>query len=263
MCNEINLNYCIGWQKRDKNSYLRFHCEHIDDLKKLENLNQSEIIISGLKQKEFEFFCENYADKYKIIQLTHCNLISDFSPFEKLRNVQFLIIFWNTKATKLWNMSNNVSLKGLCLDEVVKIKTLNGIEFAPALKELTVQEYIESRLFLDNLEILSHCSFIEKLKITITGIKDDSALPIAKMKSIKEIHLRTNLFETEEYAMLVAKLKDVKITPNVPYYIYKEENFGKNNVLVVGKRKKNISENSPKLSQYETEWNDFLRKHTT
>jgi hypothetical protein len=259
-----NLEYCIIWQKRDKNSYLRFHCENINDLKKLETVNQTEIIISGLKQKEFECFCDNYADKFQIIQLTHCNLINDFSPLEKLRNLQFLVVFYNNKATKLWNMTNNISLKGLCLDEVMKIKTLDGIEFAPALEELTIQEYIESRLFLDTLETLSKCDFIKNLKITISGIKDDSALPISKMKSIKEIHLRTNLFTTEQYAILVAKLKNVKITPNVPYFIYnKEDYWDKNNVLVVGKNKRNITENNPKLKQYETEWNDFLKKHET
>ena len=258
-----NLEYCLIWQKRDKNSYLRFHCKNINDFKKIETVNQAEIIISGLKQKEFECFCDSYADKFQIIQLTHCNSINDFSPFGKLQNLQFLTIFWNSKATKLWNMSNNISLKGLCLDEIMKIKTLDGIEFAPALEELTIQEYIETRLFLDTLETLSKCDFIKKLRITISGIKDDSALPISKMKSIKEIHLRTNLFTTEQYALLVAKLKNVKITPNVPYYIYKEEDYGKNNVFVVGKNKRDISDSSPKLKQYETEWNDFLKKHET
>jgi len=260
----MNLNYCITWRKREKETYLRFHCDNINDLKKLDAVTETEIIISGLKQKEFEVFCNEYADKFQIVQLEHCNLINDFSQLEKLQNLQFLIIDWNNKATKLWNMANNLLLKGLLLDDMMKIKHIDGIELAPALEELIIQEGVDVKLYLDTLEPLSKCDFIKKLGIHISGITDNSALPIIKMKSLEELALSAVLFETEQYAMLAARLKNVKISPNAPYIVYdKIDNSRKNNVLVIGKNKRWTSENSPKLKQYETEWNEYIQKYNS
>ncbi|GHT22400.1 hypothetical protein FACS189430_04120 [Bacteroidia bacterium] len=256
----MNYEYCVTWRKRDKNTYCRFHCDEINDLKKLDNICQDEIIISGLKQKEFELFCDNYADKFKIVQILHCNLIKDFSPFEKLQNVQFLLIDWNNKADKLWNMTKNISLKGLYLDDMIKITSLGGIETAPSLIGFSIEEDVNSKLYLDTLEPLALCHSLKNIQIRISGIKNGSALPITKMKSLEEAGFSCSLFETEQFAMLVSKLKNVKISPNVPYIIF--NNNDKNNVLVVGKKRINwFPENSPKLKQYEAEWNDFLKKY--
>jgi Leucine-rich repeat (LRR) protein len=261
--NKINLEYCLMWRKRDKNSYLRFHCEVINDLKKLENVSQKEIIISGLKQKEFEYFCDNYADKFQIIQILHCNLINDFSPLENLKNLQFLVIDWNNRATKLWNMSNNISLKGLLFEDMTKISSLNGIETAPALSEFFITQDVDRKLYVDTLEPLSQCKYLRKITIRIEGIKDKTVLPIIKMQSLKEADFQAGLFEAEQFAMLVAKLKNVKITPSVPYIIMDKDSMpGSNNVLLIGKYKRSwVSENSPKLKQYEAEWNNFLKKY--
>ena len=258
----ININYCITWLKRNKETYLRFHINNQNDFEKLNDVNVKEIIISGLNQKYFEYFCKNYANKFEIIQICHCPLIKDFSSFELLDKVHFIIINWNYRATKLWNMTNNIMLKGLCLENLKKVSVLDGIELAPSLTELMITEGPDVRLFLETLNPLEKCKNLENLDITISGILDNNASPILKIKSLKEANFRDDLFETEQFAMLVAKLKNVILSPSKPYFICgSDDSDNERNVLVVGKKKPWLTKNSKKLKQYEDEWNKYIEKY--
>jgi len=256
----IDLKYCITWGKRDKKTYIRFHVNNQDDFEKLNDINVKEIIISGLNQKYFEYFCKNIAQKFEIIQFRKCNLIKDFTSFELLNKTHFIIIDWNNKATKLWNMSNNVQLKGLYFNDLMKVTALDGIEYAPSLTELHIGEGPDVRLFLETLTPLMDCNNLEKINITISGILDGSAVPILKMKSLKEANFKTDLLETEQFAMLAAKLHNVDLSPNKPYKICGHLAFERN-VMVVGKKKPWLKINSKKLKQYENEWNEYIEKY--
>ena len=106
---------------------------------------------------------------------------------------------------------------------------------------------------------LVKCKNLEKLDIRISGILDENASPIVKMKSLKEANFRSTLFETEQFAMLVAKLKNVKLSPNMPYYTTDLD--VKNNTFVVGKKKPWLNNTSDKLKEYEIGWNKYLKKY--
>ena len=256
----INLEYCITWRKRDEKTFFRFHVNAQEDFELLFNASHKEICISGLNQKYFEYFCSNFAKKFEIIQFCHCNLIKDFSPLELLDKVHFITIDWNNKATKLWNMSKNISLKGLYFNDLMKIDTLDGIEFAPSLTELFIDQGPDVKLFLKTLTPLVNCYCLKELDIRISGILDESALPIIKIKSLEKANFRSNLFETEQFAMLAAKLKSVKLSPNEPFYVCEHLNT-KKNVLIVGKNKPWLDKNSKKIKQYENEWNEYIKKY--
>jgi hypothetical protein len=250
-----DLEYCI----RNKKTHLRFHVNNQDDFEKLNDINVKEIIISGLNQKFFDYFCKNFAQKFEIIQFWKCNLIKDFTSFELLNKTHFIIIDWNNKATKLWNMSNNVQLKGLYFNNLMKVTALDGIEYAPSLTELHIEQGPDVKLFLETLTPLMDCNNLKKINIYISGILDGSAVPILKMKSLKEANFMNDLFETEQFAMMAAKLHDV-VRPNKPYKICDHLDF-ESKVMVVGKKKPWLKINSKKLKQYEDEWNEYIEKY--
>jgi hypothetical protein len=259
----VDLEYCKKWRLKYKDTYQRVHINTADDFSLL-TAKCSEIIISGLNQAYFERFCAYHADNFEIIHIQAYPLIRDLSPFQNLRNVQWLEINWNQKANALWDMSGNIALRGLLLCDMNKIPSLDGLEKAPQLTGFSIEQSVDVKIYLDTLEPLALCEKIERLEIRIEGIRDESALPIIKMKSLKEMVSSLSLFETEQFAMLAARLKNVKLEIDRPYFVFPqspEGNAAQRNVRVVGKKKPWLAEESPKLKQYENEWNALVAKY--
>jgi hypothetical protein len=259
----IDLDYCRKWRLRDKETYRRVHINETDDFSQL-TPEYPEIVISGLNQERFEHFCTRHADRFEIIHIEACPLIRDLSPLQNLRNVRWLLIDWNQKATALWDMSKNIALRGLLLRDMNKISSLDGVEKAPALAQLSIGESEDVKIYLDTLAPLASCEKIERLEIGIEGVRDESAMPITKMKSLKEARFGLALFETEQFAMLAARLENVKLQIDKPYFVFPRSSEGnalERNVRVVGKKKPWLSEESPKLKQYENEWNALVEKY--
>ena len=247
------------WTGRKLNiGFIRFHTtdNYKNDLRELDNKDEPEIYISGLNQKSLEYFIHNYAHKFTVIGITHCSNIQDFSCLSSLSKVTYLIIEWNTKASRLWNMQNNVNLKGLRLDEMKKIVSFDELSSAPYLEELWINEGVNSQLGSNKWLINDLCSISEcKLKclaITISGIKNKDISPLLKMHTIKYLHLQTHLFSFEDYARLNAHLQNTEIYPDKPFYICDNDDYA----LVVGKR--SVKKNSLKLLEYERCWNNIL-----
>ena len=65
--------------------------------------------------------------------------IENFSPLSLLSRVEVINIFFNQKATALWDMSNNLSLRGLEMDDLSKLLSL----FPEDLKGMIVEPYRE------------------------------------------------------------------------------------------------------------------------
>jgi hypothetical protein len=259
---KIDIDYCRKWRKRDPSTYVKLHAGN-DFKSAIDSLSQwdfPEVILSGLNQAGFEYFCDTKAGKFEIICLNHCNKVSDFSPLKNLQRLKFLIIDWNNAANSLWDMQNNSSLVGLCMEDTKKITNLDEISKAPILRELYLAagSMPESKWELESLSFLAAAQFLEKVYIGITRLKDDSALPLTKMQNLKELRLRTDLFETEQYAMLTAKLKNVIFSPNQPYFAYPKTSPREKNVLVVGRNKPPTTETSPRLAQYKAEWEAYI-----
>jgi hypothetical protein len=254
----IDLEYCETWRRRGKDTYDRLHIGSMDDFASLAP-SGNEAVVSGLNQERFAHFCAHFANAYKIVQLVHCNLIRDFTPLTQLDRVQYIIIDWVQKADRLWDMSGNASLLGLCLEDINRLASLDGIASAPKLRELSVLQDVDAKLYLDTLEPLSECPCLEKISIRIEGIRDGSAWPITRMKALKKAGFSAGLLETEQFAMLAARLKEVELQFREPYIVF--DNNDKKNVLVVGKGKPWLTRNSPKLKLYEDEWNAFIEKY--
>jgi hypothetical protein len=244
---------------RGKDTYDRLHIGSMDDFATL-SPGGNEAVVSGLNQERFAYFCAHFANAYKIVQFLHCNLIRDFMPLAQLGRVQYITINWVQKAASLWDMSANASLLGLCLEDINKLTSLDGIESAPKLRELSVLQNVDAKLYLDTLEPLSECPCLEKISIRIEGIRDGSAWPITRMKALKKAGFSATLLETEQFAMLAARLKDVELQFREPYIIF--DNKDRKNVLVVGKGKPWLTQGSPKLKLYEAEWNAFIEKYS-
>ena len=72
--------------------------------------NRKILEICGMNQNSFEYFVEHYGEEYEFLSFFKCQLISDFSPLEKLKHLQGVSIYWNIRNSTLWDLSQILSL---------------------------------------------------------------------------------------------------------------------------------------------------------
>lgn len=149
----------------------------------------SHIQVSCLTQREFDIFIKEYADQYESIYFFQNPQIKDLSALASLRNVEYLL-FYNLRAAKqLWNMQNNISLKGIFISESkglaydispiadapvleefllfsnmnrkYTVKTLAPIKDNPSIKRVMIECNTENRDFVpsefSHLEVFKYC----------------------------------------------------------------------------------------------------------
>lgn len=243
---------------------LRFHVtdNYMEELNQLDSVTVKELYISGLTQKSLEYFVKHYASEFSVISFTHCNSINDFSCLECLENLEYVIIDWNPKIDRLWNMKNNHRLRGICLEDCKKVVSFDEIKGAPCLEELILGESVNSmcgsnKWRVNNLTGIASSKTIKRLGLLISGVKECGIEPLLNMAQLEVLHIYCRLFSLEEFAELNAVLKHTDIDPDKPFYSGATEN---ELVLVVGGHRM-VKNNSPKLLEYQRIWDSIISKH--
>jgi hypothetical protein len=167
------------------------------------------------------------------------------------------MIEWNSRATKLWDMSKNIALDGLYLWDTKKITNLTDIITAPNLKEFAINESVDSRLgsskwSITSLSPIQDASCLERLYLVVSKVEDGDISPLLKMGRLKKLHIITDLFSLEDFALLNARLKNTVITPDKPFYTYEDDAYA----LVVGKGRR-VKKDSPKLAEIQNTWDNI------
>lgn len=193
-----------------------------DDIDIILNYPSAEkIIMSGLKQEVFEYFIDNYAQQFKVIYFWKCPHVSDLSKLSKLVKVEYLLWFWNQRASTLWNMESNIKLKGICIEDFTKVRTLDQLASSKSLEQLIFSDKVWVTSSLNSLEPLKKCLSLKYVYFTLKKLDDGNITHLAEIQKLEEIYFNHNLFTTEQLAWLRAKLPNVKSKVLEPYYTTK------------------------------------------
>ncbi len=219
------------------------------------------IIIAGLKQADFERFITDFANQFEVIQFWKCPYISDLTSLETLRNVKFITYFWNQRATRLWDMSSNRSLIGLEFECFTRMHLLDDIMTAENLRYLVLDRGIAlGNYSISSLWPLIKCKSLEYLSFN-TFIEDHNPMPLLQISNLKELIFPTNMFTTEEIAMLTAKLPNVECNAFVPYICF--DSITGKSVLIVGKRKPWLDpdKDAKRIDKYKKQFETLVEKY--
>lgn len=211
----------------------------------------TEITISGLKQESFEYFISKYGNRFRVITFWKCPRIENLSGIEKLKNIEYLIFFWNQKAIRLWDLSKTEKLRGLAFDDFTRMHTLADLSKSSSLEELRFGSRILSSYILESFKPLVRCKSLKRLIFNAKQITDKDISPLAKLQGLIEIEFPPNQFTTEQIAWLKARLPiEIKSTILAPFQRLRQplttsDNISKD-ILINGKRKPFLNSNSDK-----------------
>ena len=176
----------------------------IADIDKLKDHPNTEVVtISGLQQDTFEYFIKTYGKQLKAIRFFKNEFVEDLSLLGTLPQLEYVHFFANRRATALWDMAENTSLIALSVQDFSRLKSIKGVETAPALKEFRIGNAIWSTMVIDSLMPLSN-SKIERLSFSGRAISDNDFSFLETLPELKVFDFATNVFTTEQVAWIAA-----------------------------------------------------------
>ncbi len=174
--------------------------EQIDTIRNFPDAKS--IIISGLKQDTFEYFINTYGKQFQAITFWKNKAVSDLSVLSSLSDIEYISFFFNQKASKLWDMTNNKKLVGLSITDFCKLHSLDGIEKASNLKSFYVYDRVEARMEIESFKPIVDTN----IKHFVWGGKSvlDKDFGCLANSKIEELDISPTQFTMSELAQLLA-----------------------------------------------------------
>ena len=239
---------------------IRFN--NIDEIKNYPDVKS--ICIAGLKQNDFNYFIERYGRQFEAIHFWKCPLTGDLTPMEYLTDVRYITYYWNQRAVRLWDLSQNRCLKGLIFDDFTRMHSLEDIALSQTLEELEFGNLIWDKYILESLEPLSKSGALRHLAFSAKKIADGDPFPLTQIKKLRSLYFPSNLFTTEQVAMLTVRLEHVESNSLAPYYRYAtEESPDGKDTIITGKGKPRLSfvKDAARIAKYKKEFEEMVERY--
>lgn len=238
----------------------------VEDIDKLKEYPDTDVVtISGLHQDTFEYFIKTYGKQLKAIRFFKNKLVEDWSLLGTLPQLEYVHFFANQRIKSLWNMSENRSLIGLCIEDFSKLTSIEGIGTAPSLKEFRIGNAVWSTMVLESLMPLANTN-IEKLSFCGKAIAENDFSFLAHMPYLNVFDFPTNMFSTEQVAWIAAnfpQLNGYALKANLNCELYDSSMNKVPGTLIVGKRKPSliIQGNEKRIEKYVSSFEALKQKY--
>lgn len=219
--------------------------------------------ICGMNQISLEHFVKKYGETYEYLYFFKCQLISDFSPLAKLKNLKAVRIFWNIRSDGLWDMSENDSLTHLDIsDSKVITRNLKMLKTGKKLQHVKISGGMFEKYPLQELSVFENMPSLESLTLYDLKLKDRNTAFLKTLPNLKEFNFDAGMFTTEEIAYMVARYPHIRGTA---LCAYNKEDALLNDIRVCGYRKPSIDlpEGQKRLDKYVAAFNALVEKYKT
>lgn len=214
------------------------------------------VAVSGLDQATFEHFVSDHGHRYREIRLWKCPRITDLTPLEDLPGLEVLDVYWNQRATRLWDLSKTGRLRALGLCDVRRVHDLSALADGTALTEMHLGDAINDVSTYATLEPLAVLDGLQRLWLVPKAITDGRIQPLAGLTGLLALRCSMRLFTTEQYAWLRAHLGDHVRSDALDGVVRMPRPLGEHDVMVAGKRKPflNSAVQAARVAKYEADY---------
>lgn len=219
--------------------------------------------ICGMNQESFEYFVEKYGESYEALYFFKCQLISDFSPLAKLKNLKAVIIWWNIRSKRLWDMSENSSLKQIAIDDCKKITgNLEDLATSKTLEDVSVHGSIFNNFVIESLDPFKNIPSLKGLTLRNITLKNKSIDFLKETPNLTEFNFDSGMLTTEQIAYICARYPHIKGTA---LCAYNKKDAILSDVRICGYRKPglNLPEGQKRLEKYIREFDALVEKYKT
>ncbi|MFI8709253.1 leucine-rich repeat domain-containing protein [Bacillus sp. NPDC077411] len=230
--------------------------KNLERLKEFSNIEK--LWLFSINQTQFDLILKYIRPKILFVYEIR---VEDLTSLELLSDVEQINLCWNTKAAKLWDLSKNMYLRSLSIEDFKKLNDIEPLQYCQTLNKLELSGGIGNALKINTLDPLKQLVNLKYLSLTNIRVKDGSLEPVTCLKNLLEIKI-SNQFPTEEYAKLSVALPETKCDYFHPYVKLNDSIDGKD-IMVIGKRKPflNAILDIKKLEKYDEQFKAFQEKY--
>ena len=230
--------------------------EEIDRLADMPEIDKLEC--RNLTQVGLEYLADKFGSRIKFLKLNCCQTIGDFLPIEKFINLEFLYVYWNSKADKTWNTSKTKNIKGIEMLDFSRIHDLSGVEKLKKLKMFAFGNFMSESTVANSYNWFKNTN-VEVLSYSGNKLLDDNLGFLYSMSELKTFDFNANCYTTEQVAWITANFPDLKGYSICSKIEPKDDDF----VIIVGKRKPslNIKGNEDKIKRYDEKFKMLVEKY--
>ena len=213
--------------------------------------------------KDFLPFVDKYGQTYESLYFFKCQLISDFSPLAKLKNLKAVRIYWNIRSDGLWDMTENESLTHLDIsDSKIITRNLKLLKTGKNLKYIKLSGGMFEKYPLEDLSVFENMQSLESLTLYDIKLGDRNTAFLKTLPNLTEFHFDAGMFTTEEIAYMCARYPHIH---GRSLCAYNEMDAALNDVRVCGYRKPGIDlpQGQKRLDKDIAEFNALVEKYKT
>ena len=206
-----------------------------------------------------------YLKDVKYLSLFKCNRLDDLSFIEELTELRGVYIYWNQKATKLFDARRLPKLTVLSIEEANKLTDFSGLE-SSNIENLKIWgcNFLGSftpKTVIADFEIFAKMPKLKFLNLVPVKNEDSRAdlLALSKLTSLEKFHILEGYFTFEQFAWLKSKLPHTAgIEP-----LHEWENWETEVVWSVIGRKKPTVKKRETADEYEAHFYALVAKYQT
>ena len=206
-----------------------------------------------------------YLKDVKYLSLFKCNRLDDLSFIEELTELRGIYIYWNQKATKLFDAKKLPYLTQLSIEDANKLTDFSGLE-GSNIENLKIWgcNFLGSftpKTVIANFEIFTKMPKLKILNFVPVKNEDSRAdlLALSKLTDLEKFHILEGYFTFEQFAWLKSKLPHTAgIEP-----LHEWENWEDETVWSVIGRKKPTVKKRETADEYEAHFYALVAKYQT
>lgn len=226
------------------------------------------VAISGLRQDTFEYFIRTYGPQLKAILFFKDKLVEDWSLLGTLPQLEYVYWFANQRVDRLWDMSENQSLKGLFISNFSRLHSIEGIERAGALRYFSIGNAIWPTMVVESLMPLAGTN-ITDLEFCGRTIADGNLSFFSSLHNLQSFNCSLSLLPTEQFAWIAANCPQVEgraLHPKEDGTVYISRNGEHLQVpgtYIIGKRKPSLpyEGNEARIKNYVDSFEQMKEKY--
>lgn len=166
---------------------------------------KKKIWLDNVNQKQIDAISNDICSDIEEIYISGSPSISDFSFLEKFSNLRKVAIWWNNKATQLWDLSKTPQITCLALLDVNRMTDISLLKHAKSLKYL---QLTSEKGIVSSVDPIQHLTSLVGLKLCVS-VADKEIRPIIQAVNLKYFSCGFDCFDMDSYAMFEVKRPDV------------------------------------------------------
>lgn len=167
--------------------------------------DKKKIWLDNVNQKQINSILKDVRSDLEEIYISGSPSISNFAFLENFRNLKKVTIWWNNKASQLWDLSKTPEITCLALLDCNRLTDISSLRHANNLKYL---QFTSENGNVSSVDPIRHLTSLMGLKLCV-AVADKEIRPIIQAGNLKYFSCGFDCFDIDSYAMFEAQRPDV------------------------------------------------------